>query len=117
MNDNRITKKIFLWDRRICCSNAATSEMFAILSECGLEHCFFELSTLDLAYMSDCMHERTSKTWWYTIVLKPKLRTYVKFKQSFKTADHVLGYMSRYSCQELILRLITIPSGDSPTAY
>ena len=40
MNDNRITKKIFLWDRRICCNNWS-SEMFEILSECGLKHCFF----------------------------------------------------------------------------
>ncbi len=29
----------------------------------------FELSTLDLAYVSDCMHERTCKTWWDTVIL------------------------------------------------
>ncbi len=46
--------------------------------------------------MSDCMHDRTSKTWWDSIVFKPKLQTYAKFKQSFKTEDQVLGYMSRY---------------------
>ncbi len=40
MNDNRITKKILLWDRRICCNNWS-SEVFEILNECGLEHCFF----------------------------------------------------------------------------
>ncbi len=38
-NDNRITKKIFLWDRHICCSNWS-SKILEILSECGLEHCF-----------------------------------------------------------------------------
>ncbi len=32
MNDYRITKKIFLWDRLICCNNWS-SEMFEILSD------------------------------------------------------------------------------------
>ncbi len=42
---------------------------------------FFELSTLYLAYMSDCIHDRTSKMWWDAIVFKPNIRTYVKLSR------------------------------------
>ena len=41
INDNIITKKIFIFlrDSHICCNNWS-SEIFEILSECGLEHYF-----------------------------------------------------------------------------
>ncbi len=63
MNDNRIVKKMLLWDRHVCC-NSWSSEIFEIPSnKCSLEHCCFELSMLKLAYMGDCMHERTNNTY------------------------------------------------------
>ena len=37
--------------------------MFEILSEHGLEYCYFDPSTLDFAYIINCTHKRTSKTW------------------------------------------------------
>ncbi len=40
MNDKKISKNIFLWDRHMCCNNWLSSEMVEILSECGLGHCF-----------------------------------------------------------------------------
>ncbi len=45
---------------------------------------FFEPNTLDLAYMSNSKHERTSKTWWDTIVFEPQLRTYTNFKPALR---------------------------------
>ncbi len=113
MPNNRIKKKIFLWDRHIC-FNSLCSEMLEILSECGLEHCFSDLGTLNLAYLSDCMHSKTSKTWWDIIVLKPKLRTYITYKQSFKTEGLVLCNVYFKTPAHIV---VTIPNGDSPAAY
>ena len=94
MNDNRLTKRIFLWDKDLCHSNWS-SDLNEILSEFGLEYTFEEMSPVDLRYFDGLMLTRTAKTWADTLTFKPKLRTYAKFKKTFGKENYLTGYMSR----------------------
>ncbi len=71
-----------------------------------------ETSTLDVAYMSDCMHERTSKMWWDTIVFKPKLQIYAKFNRA-------LGQKTKYwvICQDTSAQLSQFRAGTLPLHF
>ena len=81
MDDGRITKQIFLWDKEL--SNYHTnwsSDLYDILSEFELEYSFDDTSPIDIKMFEKLMLRRTAKTWNDTITFKPKLKTYVKFK-------------------------------------
>ena len=97
MDDGRITKTIFMWDKEL--SNYHTnwsSDLYDILSEFELEYSFDDMSYIDIKGFEELMLRRTAKTWKDTITFKPKLRTYVKFKTEFGKEAFLTGYMSRY---------------------
>jgi len=94
MEDGRITKRIFLWDKELCYNNWS-SDLYEILSEFGLEYTFEDMSTINVKYFEELMLHRTAKTWKDTITFKPKLRTYAKFKKDFGTEEYLTGFMSR----------------------
>ena len=94
MEDGRLTKRIFLWDKELCCNNWA-SDLYEILSEFGLEYTFEDMATINIKEFEELMLQRTAKTWKDTIRFKPKLRTYVKFKSEFGKEEYLTGYMSR----------------------
>ena len=94
MNDNRITKRVFMWDHELF-NNNWCSDIFYILSSANLDNLFRNLlycSTCELKskeiYLSDI-------TWGNGIMHTSKLRTYVTFKTSSGTEQYVLMNLKR----------------------
>ena len=94
MNDDRLTKKVFLWDKQKCMRNWS-SEIKEVLCSIGLEHAFMTNSPIDLKIMADSLHEKTSNTWCQEIFDVPKLRTYVCFKSNYCTENYVTNVTNR----------------------
>ncbi len=98
MNNDRLTKRLFLWDKPKCFNNWS-SWIYEICTEFGLESNFQHELPIDISIFDSLMISRTETTWKDTIQFKPKLRTYVKYKiNNYKTEDYIrtpLGRMHR----------------------
>ena len=71
MDDERLTKKIFLKDHQICRNNWS-SEMKKLLASLGSE-AFNELSVVDLTDIEDHLYGIMLVEWRREVVKKPKL--------------------------------------------
>ena len=54
------------------------------------------MSTVSTQYAWSCFHENQCNIWTNEISNKPKLRTYVTFKQNYKVEDYVISFINRY---------------------
>jgi len=94
MDDNRLTKQIFLWDYGICSNNWSSDvkTIFEILNK----DCFDNRSKYDLSHIKETFMQLFQDTWIDSLNYKPKLRTYKLFKQCYVTEDYVSNFMPRY---------------------
>ncbi len=60
-----------------------------------MEDAYIYRTTVDIKLVEELMVQRTNKTWRVTISFKPKLRTYARFKQSFRREEYINMFMSR----------------------
>ena len=87
MDENRLTRKIFNWDRQLNESNTVSSwsnEVKSIFSECNMNSFYDNINPFAVKCTITKMHEISlSKQQNYLKAeceIKPKLRTFVKFK-------------------------------------
>ena len=76
MDANRLTKKIFLWDKRLCKRNWSF-ELEKRFSDAGFETEFSENSPVNIKLLRERLHEKECIEWAENIADTAKLRTYI----------------------------------------
>ena len=101
MDENRLTRKIFNWDRQLNESNTISSwsnEVKSIFSECNMISFYDNTNPFAVKCTITKMHEIfLSKQHYYLKAeceTKPKLRTFVTFKNFFGIPSYVLKPLS-----------------------
>ena len=97
MPEDRLTYRIFKWDlAQVDNGQNWSSELQAIFSVSQLSHVFERKVTCDLeAFKVNCV-EYDSGNLCVQVHGKPKLRTYVKYKQDFQTEFYVSCLLPKY---------------------
>jgi hypothetical protein len=89
MENNRLTKRIFLWDKE----NATfgwSSELAQIFESINAIDNFNRGETIDIKYAENKLQQNTLNKWLTDIQGKPKLRTYLLiFKDDLETEEYV----------------------------
>ena len=88
MDNNRLTKKIFEWDKGLQ-NSGWNSEIKQIFQSLDCLNCFENSNTIDIKYAENKLKENSLNKWLVDVQHKPKLRTYVLFKDDLKTEDYV----------------------------
>ena len=94
MDDNRLTKKVFLWDYSLCNQNWS-AELLQVLQKIDLECIFHSTSICNLEHATNELLKIMNEDWKDKLLAKPKLRTYIKFKENYSTEDYVKYNISR----------------------
>jgi hypothetical protein len=87
LENTRLTKKLFNYEYNNddrCCRTIRD-----ILQSIGLEHVFYSKSTCDLTECEFKLMEKYNLEWSALAMSKPKLRTFVQFKQDLVTEYYV----------------------------
>ena len=97
MPENRLTRKLFTWDlAQVDNGQNWSSELQAIFSISQLSHVFERKTVCDLeAFKVKCGNYDT-ENWLTQVCGKPKLRTYVKFKQDMNTEFYATCLLPKY---------------------
>ena len=84
-DDNRLTKHIFEWEyaNNFGNGNSLIDEIKHIFQLVDKEDDFNNLLKVDLNYFSILLYGVKEREWQRDILVKPKLRTYITFKNSF----------------------------------
>jgi hypothetical protein len=94
MDNNRLTKKIFLWDKDH--GNLSwNSEIRQIFHSLNYPNIFENNETIDIKLAENKLKENTLNKWLVDIKNKPKLRTYLLFKDNLKVEDYVIHCTNR----------------------
>ncbi len=94
MSEERLTKKVFLYDYAIC-NNNWSSEMKSIFNATGMNNVFNDMSECDLQLYQVHNLKNLETRWKFGLPLKPKLRSYILYKDMYKTEEYVKYCMSR----------------------
>ena len=94
LENNRLTKKIFLWEYSIGRNNW-TCNLKTIFNEIENTNCFDNIMICDLRRAKEKLLERSTNIWSESILNKPKLRTYILFKQNVYTEKYVSYDLTR----------------------
>ena len=96
MDANRLTKKICLYDKQLGIKNWS-SEIEYILQKLDLLHTYNNMEVCDISIVKEKLYKLMQKEWVHEVKNKPKLRTYVMFKDNLDTEDYVKYNFSRHS--------------------
>ena len=88
MNQNRLTKQVFLWDYNLENNNWST-EVKNVLNTIDMEYIFENMSTCNIVDLKQKLLEIYKTDWKANLLYKPKLRTYRLFKYTFGTEKYV----------------------------
>ena len=130
MDDSRLTKQIFLWDKEInerSLVSTLSKEVKIILSGCNFEDLFKGNSSFDIKNVVSDMKNQFKifqNNYLSTeCASKPKLRTFIKFKDFNETPVYILKTLTfhqrrmmaktRLGCLPIRLEQPGIPSPDS----
>ena len=94
MNNERITKKVFIWDKSLCKENWS-SEVKCLLSSAGMIECFNFDRLCDVELFKTRKTELFTEEWKLDVSNKPKLRTYSLFKHTLELDQYVKCTLSR----------------------
>ena len=94
MKDDRLTKQIFLWDFTQP-GNSWSNDICNIFKSINLESKFDSQTTVDISQIEQLLKSNSEDMWLTELINKPKLRTYILFKNTLTTEDYVSGYLSR----------------------
>ena len=114
MHDDRLTKKVFLYDYEKCCKNW-NSEIKDIFVKLDMENIFNERIVCDLNHVKTKIHEIMERNWRQEVNKKAKLRTFKTFKTElqaepyvkFLTARQHRSLLAQLRCGVLPLRIET----------
>ena len=94
ISNNRLTKKIFLYDYNIKHNNW-NSEIENMLESVNLLNIFQTKIMCDISLFQFKIRENLYNIWYDEIHKMPKLRTYVLFKHEYKTEEYLKMYLPR----------------------
>ena len=94
MDDHRLTKKVFLYDV-FKCDNNWSSEIKCILESVDLHEVFTDLQVCNVNEVYEQCILNYNERWQLGVTLKPKLRTYITFKDKFDTEEYTKFCVSR----------------------
>lgn len=95
MSHDRLTYKIFEWDYTAL-NNNWCSEVHNILESADLTDIFLNKEICDLELLKEKLCKNCEDRWNQSLLSKPKLRSYRKYKLNFETEPYVSCYLSRY---------------------
>ena len=87
-------KKVFNWDYNLCNRNWS-AEVQYILDQVGYDNIFNDKSICDLKVLDQKINFLEENNWKLSVASKPKLRTYILFKETFTTEKYVQVPISR----------------------
>ncbi len=93
MNPDRLTKRIFIWDYNLCKNWCKEVKQIFELIEC--HEMFTNKLACNLTTVKNTCKDMQNVEWKHLLSTKPKLRTYVKFKENICTEDYVKHCTSR----------------------
>ena len=88
LDDTRLTKQVFLWDFSQA-NNNWSCDMFNVFESINLLELFWSKSPVDVTVCETIFNEQFTCKWKDEIASKPKLRTYIKFKEEPKREDYI----------------------------
>jgi hypothetical protein len=108
-DDNRLVKKIFLWDKYLCKNNWC-EELKNIIGNLNMLDSYENNCVINLKVAENILRRKFIESWKAEINSKPKLRTYILFKENFQVENYV-----KYSKNRLHRSLIAqLRSGTLP---
>lgn len=99
-DENRIVKKIFLWDYSQV-NGSWTYEFVQICHLFDIDTVFQSLSLVNIKRVIEVAKVLQNTEWKANVTTKPKLRTYVKFKENCETETYVTCMISK-GCRSLL---------------
>ena len=94
MDNSRLTKKIFLWDKDKNVRNWS-NEVLKLLTDIGLEQNFYQSALADLDYCKDILFSSDKELWCQQVTNVPKLRTYIVYKTLYDVEPYVYRVLHR----------------------
>ncbi len=88
MEESRLTRKIFDHEYKLC-SNNWCEEIKLLLTKYGQQYAFNHKTKCDIDRIENGLENLYKEEWKNSILLKPKLRTYILFKDNYDTEDYV----------------------------
>ena len=101
--NSRLTEHVFLLGRRLNKGNWSR-EIYTIFQEIDSQEYFHNNATVSLNWAWGILHQNYVINWTHEIGIKPKLRTYVKFKSLYETESYVASGMS-FKFRSVLARL------------
>ncbi len=96
MNGSRITRKVFEYDLKLCKDNWS-SQMQNVFMNVGHIDTFQDKRTVgDIKEFENANRAKWINEWKNALRTKPKLRTYILFKEEFGNEDYVKYCMSHF---------------------
>ena len=93
MNDTRLTKRVFLWDYEMCKNWCL--EVKQIFNSIEYHSVFEDKEICDIKTVQSRLVDKRNYVWKESLPQKPKLRTYVKFKENIYTESYVKNCVHR----------------------
>ncbi len=94
MNDDRLTKNLFVYDKSQC-KNNWSSDFKILYNSVGMSDKLNILIEMNVNTFTMNIEVNNDKKWKADLLSKPKLRTYIKFKGDYNVEDYVKYYNSR----------------------
>ena len=95
LDADRLPKKVFLWDYNIQNKNWS-SDVEQLFDWLRLENIFEESKFCDLDVARDRIQEFLQSEWESEVHSKPKLREYIKFKETFHTESYLKVFLPKH---------------------
>lgn len=89
MENERITKRVFLWDREQNNTSNWSSQVKNIMQSLNIESTYFNSTPCNLHYAEEMLRTNFETEWHNDIQSIPKLRTYILFKSSYTVEKYV----------------------------
>ena len=93
-DDNRLVKRVFNWDRRLCKKNWS-SEICNICNELNLSLNFENTAHINPKLVKQMLFTNFQNIWKRNVCVIPKLRFYAMFKSVYETEDYVIHTSNR----------------------
>ena len=94
MDDDRLTKIVFLWDKSLCKRNWS-SELKHLFNNTGFEEVFESVCSVNVKLLQNILHQNYCNLWSNDIQTVNKLRTYTTFKQEYGSESYVSNVTNR----------------------
>jgi hypothetical protein len=87
MENDRLTKKVFEWDLKL--GIGWSKEVLEIYQNCDLANIFYDRTVCNLKLIEKKLYVNRNRIWNDLLSMKPKLRTYRKFKSDIMVESYI----------------------------